>query len=80
MNTNAKKLIEAEKRNEELVEEKNNLEVKLESLCSKLLESELRFKDLTNELQETKIHLSKFQSLVIGFVYQKRFLDNVNKI
>lgn len=58
MNVNVAKLIEAEKKYEEKVEEKNNLEVKLESLCSKLMESELRAKDLTKELEETKAKLS----------------------
>lgn len=58
MKVNVAKLIETEKKYEEEVEEKRNIEVKVESITSQLLESELRCKDLTTELQETKEKLS----------------------
>lgn len=54
MNMNVAKLIETEKKYEEEVDEKKCIEAKVESLCAQLLDSELRFKDITKELQETQ--------------------------
>lgn len=57
MNINVVKLIEIEKRYEDEKEEKHQLESKLESLCSQLLESELRHKDLSKQIQEKELQL-----------------------
>ncbi|XP_028177176.1 myosin-11-like isoform X1 [Ostrinia furnacalis] len=59
MNINVVKLIEIEKRYEDEKEEKHKLEAKVESLCSQLLESELRHKDMCKQLQEKEAQLCK---------------------
>ncbi|KAJ8724931.1 hypothetical protein PYW07_015889 [Mythimna separata] len=75
MNSNIAKLIEAERRNEELVEEKKNVEVKLDAMCSKLVESELRYKDLAKELQEAKYNLNQTTMCERELSSAKRDLD-----
>lgn len=59
MNNNVMKLLEIEKRYEDEKEDKQKLEEKVESLCSQLLESELRYKDACKQLQEREAQLSK---------------------
>ncbi|XP_061706120.1 LOW QUALITY PROTEIN: coiled-coil domain-containing protein 18-like [Cydia pomonella] len=46
------KLMETEKKYKEVLDEKNKLADKIESMCAQLLESELRFKDASKKLTE----------------------------
>lgn len=62
MNNNVLKLIEIEKKYEDEKEDKHKLENKVESLCSQLIESELRYKDICKQLQEREAQLSKYPS------------------
>lgn len=59
-NLNSEKFAEAEKRFDDEKEERQNLDIKLKSLCAQLYESELRYKDALNQLQEKEIQYSKF--------------------
>lgn len=58
MKSNIAKMIQAEKKCDEITEEKHKLEDKVESLCAKLLESELRFKDFQNSVKDNENTLS----------------------
>ncbi|KAJ8726906.1 hypothetical protein PYW08_015303 [Mythimna loreyi] len=75
MNATVAKLIDAEKRNGDLIEEKNKIALKLQGLCSQLVESELRFKDLTKELQDTKHNLEQASLVEKELSSAKRDLD-----
>uniref|UniRef100_A0A2A4JGC0 Uncharacterized protein n=1 Tax=Heliothis virescens TaxID=7102 RepID=A0A2A4JGC0_HELVI len=75
MNMNVAKLIETEKKYEEQSEQKKNLEAKMESLCSQLLDSEIRLKELTKELQDTKERLSQALPYEKELISTKRDLD-----
>lgn len=57
MNVNVVKLIETEKKYEQVVQDKTGLEAKVESLCAQLLETELRLKDATKQMQEKESEL-----------------------
>lgn len=52
MNVNVVKLIETEKKYEQVVEDRTELEAKVESLCTQLFETELHLKDATKQMQE----------------------------
>lgn len=55
------KVIETEKKNEEQHEDKLKLEVKLEVICSQLLEAELRHKNVLQQLQEKDDLFSEYE-------------------
>lgn len=67
-NLNSEKLAEAEKRFDDEKEERQNLDIKLKSLCGQLYELELRYKDALNQLQEKEIQYSKFKLVRTGRV------------
>ncbi|KAJ0179249.1 hypothetical protein K1T71_004961 [Dendrolimus kikuchii] len=57
MNINVAKLIETESKYGEEIEDKKRLEIKVESLCAQLLETQLRLKDITKELEDKDLQL-----------------------
>lgn len=59
MNLNVAKLVETEKKYDMEVDEKNQLTSNNESLRSQLLETQLRVKDIMNELEEKDMELGK---------------------
>ncbi|XP_075972398.1 uncharacterized protein LOC142974127 [Anticarsia gemmatalis] len=59
MNSNVAKLIETEKKYEQIVQEKENLETKYKSTCAQLLEYDLRNRDIEQELQRKQELLDK---------------------
>lgn len=61
MKTNIAKLVEAEKKCAEVSEEKQKIEVQVESLRAKLLESELQFKDLQDATKENENTISAYR-------------------
>lgn len=65
MNINVAQLVETKKKYEDELEEKIKLQAKVELLCAQLLESELRLKDVTKELQETQEKISKWIYVIL---------------
>lgn len=74
-NLNSENLAKTEKKFDEEKEERQKLDNKLESLCTQLYESELRYKDVLHQLQEKDIQYSKFkftQALKYSTILKKR--------
>lgn len=60
LNKGVAKLIEAEKKYNDEMENKSELKETIESQCAHLLEYELRYKSTLKQLQETESTLSKY--------------------
>ncbi|CAH0628987.1 unnamed protein product [Chrysodeixis includens] len=75
MNINVAQLVETKKKYEDELEEKIKLQAKVESLCAQLLESELRLKDVTKDMQDTQDKISTAVGLERELVSTKRDLD-----
>lgn len=75
-NLNSEKLAKTEKKFDDEKEERQKMDSKLESLCTQLFESELRYKDVLHQLQEKDIQYSKFifiQGLNYSTIAKKRY-------
>lgn len=68
-NHNSKQLAETEMKFDEEKEKREKLDTKLQDLCKQLLESELRYKDVLNQLQEKDVQYSKFKTLFTDRAY-----------
>lgn len=67
-NLNSEKLAATEKKFDDEKEVRQKLDTKLENLCTQLYESELRYKDVLNQLQEKNVQYSKFTFIYKNWV------------
>ncbi|XP_022829422.1 myosin heavy chain, striated muscle-like [Spodoptera litura] len=75
MNVNVAKLIEAEKKYEQEVEERKKVEERLETVCGQLLETEHGAKDMAKELEETRNQLNIAVTFEQELLVAKRDLE-----